>query len=114
MSIEAAVGLVVGLLTIGGVLAGLAVSWGRLGSKVTQMEKEIAKLEALEKEVTAIDSRQRESAKGQGERLEKATIELAVLRGAFDGFERGRKSRSTAATGHAIPQAPGTPGKLGS
>jgi hypothetical protein len=106
LSTEAAVGLAVGLLSIGAALASLAVAWGRQGARMAQLEKETGKIDALQKEITAIDTRQRDSAKSQGERLEDATVKLAVLMGKFEsfdsGFAAGRRSK-TAAHGNAIP-----------
>ena len=101
MSIEAAVGIAVGLLTLGGALAGLAVSWGRLVGRVIQMEKDVGKVEALHERVAALDGRQASSAKSQGERLERVIVEVAILKGNFEGFDKGRRSK-TSAQGHHL------------
>lgn len=98
--------MVVAIVTaIVGPAAGFLVSWGGLGQKIRGLEREIARIEPIEKLVATIDARTTESAKSQGERLERAQKEVDRLTGEFKGVERGliaaaRGRTRTSAEGH--------------
>jgi hypothetical protein len=99
------------MITLALAAAGVVGTWFVMGYRINQLEKRCATMEGKHQPmhdlVVSIDSRTKDSAASQGARLEKATIELAVLTGkveAFDkgivlGYEAGRRHK-TSATGN--------------
>lgn len=89
---------------------GLAATWGSLGTRVRQLEKELAKLDPLGKQIYDVDAKVELVRKDQGQRLGAVEADTAVLNGKFEGFERGfgagRRSR-TAAHGTPIKEPKG-------
>jgi hypothetical protein len=103
-----AIGIALAVLST---VVGIAVTWGKLTTKIGVLEKEVAELKSLSKDVTANDARATESAKSQGGRLGTVEDKISKLEGRFDGFERGfdsgRRSR-TNAHGHRVPEKAGS------
>lgn len=87
------------VLVVAGPLLGVAVAWGAMGARLRQVGLLSQAIETLQKQLVAVDARFRESAESQGKRLGGVEDKVSLLRGQFDGFERGRRSR-TAAQGH--------------
>jgi hypothetical protein len=95
--------------------AGVVGTWFVMGYRIRELETRCKDIEgktgAHHDKLTEIDTRTRDSAKNQGERLETATIALAVLTGKVEGLDKGidigyaagRRSK-TAAGGN--PKAP--------
>jgi hypothetical protein len=81
-------------------IAGFLVTWGGFAIRLRQLEKEVSKIEGLQKDVATNDGAARDSAKSQGERLGNVEQEVAILKGKFEGFDRGfgagRRSRTAA------------------
>jgi hypothetical protein len=92
-------------VTLGLAAAGVIGSWFVMGYRLREVEKKCAKIEALREHLTEIDARTRDSAVSQGGRLEKATVELAILTGKVEGIDIGLAAAArrykTAATGNA-------------
>jgi hypothetical protein len=105
------------MVTLALAAAGVIGTWFVMGYRIRELEKRCAVMEGrhqpLHDQVVAIDTRTRDSAVSQGLRLEKATIELAVLTGKVEGIDRGidigyaagkRAARKdTAASGNKVP-----------
>lgn len=93
------------LIAVAGPALAAAVTWGAIGARLRQLEREVGKIEAMQTRLAEVDSRARGSSESQGHRLGDVEEDVAVLKGRFEGFERGfasgRRSR-TAAQGHPI------------
>lgn len=98
------------VMAVAGPALAAAVTWGAIGARLRQLEREVAKIEAMGTRLTEVDSRARGSAESQGHRLGDVEEDVAVLKGRFEGFERGfasgRRSR-TAAQGHPVGEKGG-------
>lgn len=94
--------------------ASVVGTWFVMSYRIRELEKRCTKIETQHDQnrdqLVAIDTRTRDSAKSQGERLEIATIQLAVLTGKVEGIDKGidigyaagRRSKQTAATGNKV------------
>lgn len=95
------------MVTLALAAAGVIGTWFVMGYRLRECERKVGKIEALSERLTEIDTRTRDSAKDQGVRLEKVTIELAILVGKVEGIDIGQRHRkSTAASG--TPKTGGT------
>jgi hypothetical protein len=95
------------MVTLALAAAGVIGTWFVMGYRLREVEKKCAKIDELNNQLQAIDTRTRESAASQGGRLEKASIELAVLTGHVAGLDigyaAGRRSKTAAAGNPKVP-----------
>lgn len=93
------------LVTSGVLLAGLATTWGALGIRVRNLEKD----SATKAELAALEKKWDEARTAQGVRIGKIETKTDGLAGQFNGFQSGfatgRRSR-TAAHGNPTPASP--------
>ena len=94
------------MVTLALAAAGVIGTWFVMGYRLREVEKKCATLDALNNRLTEIDGRTRDSAASQGGRLEKVSIDLAVLIGKVDGIDIGLARRSKTAAG-GNPKVPG-------
>jgi hypothetical protein len=96
------------ILAVGIPLLGLAATWGSLGTRIRQLEKEVAKIETLQTGQATLDAKIEHVRNDQGKRLGGVEQEQRALAGQFEGFKHGfgagRRSR-TAAQGIPIAGA---------
>lgn len=92
------------LLAAGIPLLGLAATWGSLSTRIRYLEREAGKIDPLVKLVEGLNTKLEDVRNNQGKRIGDVEAAVAVLKGKFEGFEMGRRTRTAA---HGIPTTKG-------
>lgn len=92
------------VLAVGLPVIGAAITWGGANARLRALEKRCAELQGLEKQLSKVEQQLADARGDQGRRIGIVEDLIAMLRGRFEGFERGfatgRRSRTAA---HGVP-----------